>query len=311
MPLDSALLRSLTTLGDMARLRLLRLIEREELSVGELAKVMQLPQSTVSRHLKLLLDGKWAMRRSEGTASLYRMHPKAGPGAGDLWRVVRAQLGESPTFDEDDRRLAEVLAERRSDSRAFFGRVAGEWDEVRRELFGESFTSEALLSLLSPSWVVADLGCGAGSTAEQLAPIVARVIAVDREPAMLAAARKRLARFDNVEFRKEDVTALSIGPGAVDAAVASLLLVALPDPASLLGEMARILKPGGCGLVIDAVSHDRQSYRHTMGHLHLGFDEAQIEAWAAAAGFAGVHYRRLRADTAAKGPGLFAAALRK
>ncbi len=140
--MEDRLLRSLAALGDAARLRLLRLVEQQELSVGELAKVLQLPQSTVSRHLKLLHDGRWIVRRSEGTASLYRMDAEALSTEGQqLWEVVRRQFGSTPTLDEDHHRLVEVLAERSPDSKAFFGRIVGEWDRLRAELFGEAFTT--------------------------------------------------------------------------------------------------------------------------------------------------------------------------
>ncbi|MHC4768823.1 MAG: ArsR/SmtB family transcription factor [Planctomycetota bacterium] len=310
--MESGLLRSLASLGDMARLRLLRLVEQEELSVGELARVLQLPQSTVSRHLKVLYESEWIERRSEGTASLYWMDGEAlSPSARALWDVVHGQLGESPTLGEDDHRMSEVLSERRTDSSAFFGRIVGEWDRLRRELFGEAFGGEALLSFLNPDWIVADLGCGTGCTAELLAPVVGRVIAVDREPAMLDAARKRLDRFDNVELVRGDVTGLSLGDEQVHAAILSLVMVSLGEPQVAVREIARILRPGGLALVVDMVPHDRESYRHTMGHLHLGFDEAQVSQWAVAAGLTDVRYGRLRADTSAKGPGLFVATMRK
>jgi ArsR family transcriptional regulator len=310
--MESGLLRSLACLGDMARLRLLRLVEQEELSVGELARVLQLPQSTVSRHLKVLYESDWIDRRSEGTASMYWMDTEAlSAGTRALWDVVRSQMGQSPTLAEDDHRMAEVLAERRTDSSAFFGRIVGEWDRFRRELFGEAFGSEALLSLLDRSWTVADLGCGTGSTTELLAPVVSRVVAVDREPAMLEAARKRLARFDNVEFVEGDVTGLSLVDGHVHAAILSLVMVSLETPEAAVREIARILRPGGLALIVDMVPHDRETYRHTMGHLHLGFDEDQVTQWAAAAGLTDVRYGRLRADTSAKGPGLFVATMRK
>ncbi|MHC4317445.1 MAG: ArsR/SmtB family transcription factor [Planctomycetota bacterium] len=310
--MESGLLRSLACLGDMARLRLLRLVEQEELSVGELARVLQLPQSTVSRHLKVLYDSGWIARRSEGTASLYRMDSEVlSDGTRALWDVVRGQLGTSPTLSEDDHRMAEVLAERRTDSSAFFGRIVDEWDRLRRELFGEAFDREALLSLLSPEWIVADLGCGTGSTAELLAPVVRKVIAADREPQMLDAARKRLERFGNVEFLRVDVTDLSIGDEQIHAVIVSLVMISVAEPQAAVREIARILRPGGLLLIVDMAPHDRESYRHTMGHLHLGFDEEQVRQWAAAAGLSDVRYRRLHPDTSAKGPGLFAATMRK
>ena len=307
------LLDWLTALTDLARLRILRLVETEELSVGELAKAVQLPQSTVSRHLKVLHDGGWIVRRTAGTASLYRLDREAlESDARQLWTLIRDRLGPSSALDEDDRRLAKVLAERRTDSQAFFGRIGGEWDQLRRELFGHAFTAEALLDLLPGDWVVADLGCGTGNAAEMLAPVVAKIIAVDREAAMIDAARKRLAGFDNVEFRQGDLmNRLPIADREVDAAMVFLVMVYLPQPQQAIEEMARILRPGGVILLADMLPHDRESYRHTMGHLHLGFAARQVEQWAGAAGLGEVRYRHLRPDTQAKGPGLFVATMRK
>jgi ArsR family transcriptional regulator len=310
---NPALLSWLGALNDLARLRVLRLIAEQELSVGEVAKALQLPQSTVSRHLKLLLESGWIAKRSEGTASLYRMAAEAlDPGALELWQVARNQLGSSPTFQDDDHRLAGVLAERRTDSRAFFGRIGGEWDHLRRQLFGEAFTNEALLGLLGDDLVVADLGCGTGEASERLAPFVKKIIAIDREPAMLDAARKRLADFGNIEFRQGDLAALPLRAGEVDAAMAFLVLVHLREPEKAVFEVSRTLKDGdGRLLIVDLVAHDRQSFRHTMGHEHLGFHEKQVRKWAKAADLADVRYRRLRPDTDSKGPGLFMATMRK
>jgi len=306
------LLHRLTTLSDVARLRVLRLLDRQELSVGELAKTLQLPQSTVSRHLKLLHDGGWIIKRTEGTASLYRIADTSlDAHARDLWSLTRIQLGDSPTFHQDDARLDEVLAERRTDSKSFFGRVGGSWDDLRRDLFGEGFTASALLSLISSDWIVADLGCGTGNAAEQLAPLVKKVIAVDREPAMLEAARKRLAGLTNIDFKQGELTALPIESESLDVALVFLVLHHVLQPAQAFTEIARAIKPGGTLLIVDMLSHDRETYRHTMGHQHLGFDEKQLRTWAKAAGLRDLKYRPLRPDMDSKGPGLFTATLRK
>ena len=165
--------------------------------------------------------------------------------------------------------------------------------------------------LLDPGWVIADLGCGTGMTTEQLAPVVRRVIAVDREPEMLNTARRRLERFDNVEYHQDDLAAVSIADGSVDAAIISLVMVYMSEPEAATRDVARILKPGGRAMVVDLVAHDREVYLHTMGHQHLGFDEAAVGRWAKEAGLSDVRYRRLRADTRAKGPGLFVATMKK
>jgi ArsR family transcriptional regulator len=287
---------------------MLRLLAREELGVGELARALQLPQSTVSRHLKPLFDDGWVAKRAEGTQSLYRMRGDAlEPGMRALWEMAQSHLGPRHAFEEDDARLAEVIAARRVDSRTFFGRVAGDWDAVRHELFGTAFVDEALLGLLPPDATVVDYGCGTGEAAERLASVVGRVIAVDREPAMVAAARKRLARFANVEVREGELLSPPVRSGEADLGVVMLVFHHAEDPAALLRAIAPGLRPGGSLLVVDMVRHDRAGYQQSMGHRHLGFSEEDLVRHAQGSGLSLRRFVRLRPDMAAKGPGLFAA----
>jgi ArsR family transcriptional regulator len=305
------LLSWLSTLSDLARLRMLRLLEREEMSVGELARAMQLPQSTVSRHLKNLADGIWITKRSEGTASLYRLAPeRLSPEASELWALTKRQLGSSPTLEEDDVRLEEVLAQRRTDSKTFFGRLGSEWDQLRRELFGDQFTLEAMLSLLPGDTIIADLGCGTGNAAEFLAPQVKKVLAIDREPAMLEAAKKRLSKLKNVEFKQGELNALPLEDDCIDIALLLLVLHHIDEPQAVINEVARTLRPGGRAMIIDMIAHERESYRHTMGHVHLGFKEATVKGWAKKAGLKMSRYHRLRPYTNGKGPGLFVSTMK-
>lgn len=311
----------LASLGDAMRLRMLRLLEREELSVGELAKVVQLPQSTVSRHLKILAESVgvssngagWLAKRAEGTATLYRVVlDDLLPASRALWLTVRDQMGaDAPELAEDLHRLQAVLAERRTDTQTFFGRLAGEWDGVRNELFGEVFTPQALLALLPSEWTVADLGCGTGNAAELLAPLVKRVIAVDQSGPMLSAARKRLAHVSNVEFVEGSLEKLPLANASVDAAVCVLVLHHLPDPAAAVAEMARIIRPGGVVLVIDMTEHTRDAYRHTMGHRWLGFSRSGMTEMITQAGLGQIRYVVLPADSTAKGPALFTCSARR
>lgn len=299
----------LTALSEMSRLRICRLLEREELSVGEIAQVIQAPQSTVSRHLKLLLDGGWLARRADGTATLYRLVLDDLPtDARALWLTVRGQIGETAELQDDLRRLGAVLADRRLDSQAFFGRVAGAWDELRNELFGSGFTASALLGLLPGDWVVADLGCGTGNASELLAPLVKKVVAIDQSPTMLAAARKRLGAHRNVEFLEGSIDALPVQDGSLDAAVFVLVLHHLDEPVGALREVRRSLRPGGVALAVDMLSHDRSEYRHAMGHKHLGFEPDEVRSMFREAGFGPARVREMPGVGEARGPSLFAAA---
>lgn len=302
----------LGSLSEPVRLRVLLLLAAEELSVGEVAKVLQLPQSTVSRHLKVLAEAGWVGKRPVGTATLYWMEAnELDPGASALWEPVRASLEGSREVAEDRERLAAVLAERPADSQAYFGRIAGEWEDVRRDLFGERFTLEALVGLIPPTWVVADLGCGTGDAAAMLGPVVERVIAVDLSSPMLDAARKRLGGIPSVEFVEGPLESLPIEEASVDAAVCSLVLHHVEDPAAVIGQMARVLRTSRCGgvaLVVDMLEHRRMEYRHTMGHRHLGFAPERVAEWMRGAGFARTACRELAREPSGRGPGLFAAA---
>ncbi|MCL4222687.1 MAG: metalloregulator ArsR/SmtB family transcription factor [Phycisphaerales bacterium] len=306
----SPIIERIAMLSEPARFRALCVLEREELSVGELSRVLQAPQSTVSRHLKLLAGAGWVRSRTERTATYHRLSlDDLAESDRALWKLLREQVDGRGEVAADARRLAEVLAERQTDSLTFFGRVAGEWDAVRHDLFGDRFTSEALLSLIRPNWVVADVGCGTGNVASLLAPVVERVIAVDQSGPMLEAARQRLAGADNVTFEQGAVEALPIETGSVDAAVCALVLHHVDDVEAACAELSRVLRSdrgGGVALVIDMYAHERAEYRLQMGHRHLGFDPAEVSSLLLAAGFGSTLVRALACGGSARGPGLFA-----
>ena len=297
----------LSAVADPTRSRLLLLLDRHELTVGELCAATRLPQSTVSRHLKVLADEGWVTVRADGASRYYRLAARQEAPARQLWDVVREQVAAEVDSAEDEARAQEALAQRRTRSQAFFASAAGQWDAVRRELFGVRAELPALLDLLEGTWTVGDLGCGTGQVTETLAPVVARVIAVDESREMLAAARGRLSAHDNVELRQGPLEALPIEVGALDAAVMMLVLHHLVDPARALREAARVLRTGGRLLVVDMAEHGREEYRERMGHVWLGFGAAQMTAWLEEAGFEMVRVRRLPSDPEAKGPLLLAA----
>jgi ubiquinone/menaquinone biosynthesis C-methylase UbiE len=199
-----------------------------------------------------------------------------------------------------------VLSERSTKSQQFFSTSAGQWDRMRLELFGRR-ADVALLGLLEESWKVADLGCGTGAVSQALAPFVEQVIAVDESNAMLTAARKRLHGVDNVDIRNGRLEALPLADGEVDVALLFLVLHYATEPARVIAEAVRVLKPGGRLLVLDMMPHDRQDLRQTMGHLWQGFDADTLGGWMRAAGLESFRYSALPADTDAKGPMLFAA----
>ncbi len=307
----TALFGQMTALADPTRSRILLALERNELTVNELRSILQLPQSTISRHLKVLAAEGWAEARAEGTSRHYRLATESlDSGTRRLWSVVREELINSAAAEHDIRRTQAVLAERSTKSQQFFSTAAGQWDRMRVELFGRR-ADVALLGLLDDSWKIADLGCGTGSVAQAVAPFVSRVIAVDESSAMLAAARKRLHGVPNAEIRNGRLEALPLDDGEVDVALLFLVLHYAPDPARVIQEAARVLAPGGRVMVLDMLPHDRQDLRQSMGHLWQGFDSATLSGWMTDAGLESIRYNALPADADAKGPSLFAASGRR
>ncbi len=297
----------LAALADTTRSRILLLLDRHELTVSEICGIVQLPQSTVSRHLRALADGGWVGGRAEGTSHPYAMTRDLDAAARRLWQLVREQVGQTAAAQQDARRLQSALADRRTRSQEFFSSSAGHWDRVRTDLFGDRFHLAALAALADAAWVAGDLGCGTGQMTAALAPFVSRVIAVDASAAMLQAAKKRLRGLDNVDLRRGDLEDLPIDAGRLDLALLTLVLHHVTEPGQALSEVARVLKPGGRVVIVDMLPHDREAYRQQMGHVWLGFEEATLRAMLADAGFGEVRVVPLPTDPAAKGPALFVA----
>lgn len=307
------LLELLRTLADPIRLRIVRLLESAPqahgggspaaggggghvagasagsgLTVGELGEILKLPQSTVSRHLKTLADARMAEPRREGTSMYYRLAEAASRNASrQLRQLARSHLERDPVAKNDTHRLATILRKRESAAESFFGKHAPQWDQLRAQWFGDTFHLEGLLALMSPAWVVADIGTGTGAMLPVLAPHVARVIAVDPSPAMLKGARARVRELalDNVDIRQGAAEHLPIESAAVDVALLALILAYTADPAAVLAEVRRTLKPGGLVLIIDLQPHEVDLFREKLNHRWMGFPQEQLSAWLLATGF--------------------------
>jgi ubiquinone/menaquinone biosynthesis C-methylase UbiE/DNA-binding transcriptional ArsR family regulator len=302
------ILDHMTALSDPTRCRMLLLLEKHELTVSELCSVLQMPQSTVSRHLKTLADDGWVTSRRDGTSRFYSMPvDDLDQGAAKLWPLISEHVISTRGAEQDERRLRSVLSRRRAKSQEFFASAAGGWDRLRGELFGDEFFLWAVLGLIDSTLVVGDLGCGTGQLTEVVAPYVRRVISVDGSDDMLDAARQRLSGATNVDIRQGELESLPIESGELDVAMLSLVLHYSPEPPRALAEVGRVVRKGGRVLVVDMLPHDREEYQQQMGHVWLGFSEGQTTRLLAAAGFEHVRVRTLPVDADAKGPALFAA----
>lgn len=304
----SPLIDHFQALGDATRLRLLRLLDGQELSVVELCDILQMPQSTVSRHLKVLTDQRWLTPRREGTTNLYRISTDdLEPTAIKLWQFANQQAQQWPSAQQDDLRLTRVLAQRQKDPQAFFATAAEQWDSLRSELYGQQWISASILAMLPSPWTIADLGCGSGSLTAMLAPMVKQVIAVDQSSAMLQAAKKRTRHLDNIQWHKSDLANLKLPSACCDAAMLTLVLTYVDDVPAVLRQTRRILKPEGRLIITDLLGHDRQDFRRVMQQKHCGFACGELEHWLTHAGFRTVTVQPLPPEPQTKGPALLLA----
>jgi ubiquinone/menaquinone biosynthesis C-methylase UbiE/DNA-binding transcriptional ArsR family regulator len=301
----------LQTLADHTRVRLLAVLQKDEFSVGELCTIVQLPQSTVSRHLKVLSEDGWIGHRREGTNQLYSVS-RGGWCAprNELWDWVTSQHLSSKTLSQDQARMNRIIVER-SRSEAFFSSSADQWDQLRVELFGSHLDSAVLAATLPSDSVIAELGCGSAPLAQLTAPFVQKVFAIDSSQAMLSAARHRLAGVENVVLEQASLSSLPLADDCCDAAWMVLVLPYMEQPESAFAESARILKSGAPLVVLDLQPHERHSYRQVMGHVRLGVERQELANWFQESGLQLESYYPLPPDTAAKGPALFVAVGRR
>ena len=278
------------TLGDPTRVRILLLLEREELSVGELMDVLGMAQSRVSRHLGILREAGLVRDRRDGTYALYKFVSPDEPAWSDAWALARATLSDDPATDRDQAKLARVLAAREGRERSFFDSVGGEWDALRKVWGDELLRARALTRLVPSGLKVADVGTGTGILALELAAIGCQVVAIDSSEAMLEAAARKLedAGCDTVALRQAEASDLPLADGEVDAAFAHMVLQYLEEPDAAIREMARVVRPGGRVVLIDFAAHDRAWMRAELGVRHMGFSPDAIEGWLAAAGLEAV-----------------------
>lgn len=285
----------LKVLGDPTRLRILGLLECEELSVGELSRALAMAQSRVSNHLRVLRETELLVERHAGKSTFLRHALVSGDGAqrgpegfaGRLWLTLRERLSSLPEHSADLLRLDGVLAERRPDG-DFFDRVAGEWDKIRGDFASGQARQRAAASLIARETVIADLGSGTGYMADALTGLVDRVLCVDRSLGMLAEAQKRFARRPEgaqVEFRVGELDALPLADGEVDGVLAGMVLHHLPSPHAAVREMRRSLRPGGRLAILELAPHKEGWVRESLGDRHLGLEPQDIVAALERAGF--------------------------
>src|SRR5277367_4275863 len=281
------LLASLRAAAEPTRLRLLALAARGSFCVMEFTEILGQSQPRLSRHLKLLCDCGLLDRLREG-ANVWFALPQGEAGALARDLVSRLPDGE-PILEADRRQAARVLAERARVASESFRRQGADWDEMRALDLPAAEVEAALLSLVQDdAGRLLDIGTGTGRVLELLAPRISRGLGIDASKAMLALARARLSRAGCAQcaVRLGDMYRLPLADDSFDLVVLQMVLHYAEDPAGVLAETARVLRPGGAAIVIDLAAHDRQDLTARLAHRHPGFAETRIQQLLRDAGMA-------------------------
>ena len=284
-------------LADLTRLRILALLRRMELSVGELAQVLGQSQPRVSRHLKILADAGVLERRKEGSWVFLTLtdSPHLEPifALLDCW----VDLATRSLFAADAARTETIRSDRAEAANRYFAGHARVWDQIRSLHVAESEVERAIDRSLGrrPLGRLVDIGTGTGRMIELFGPRAAHAIGIDRSSEMLRLARVKLESAGIASsLRQGDMYALPLDDETADSIIIHQVLHYAHSPAAAIGEAARVLAPGGTLLVVDFAAHEREELRERDAHVRLGFDDEVMAAWFSAAGLTIDHIEHLK-----------------
>ena len=279
-------LKSLRALSDATRLRIVALLESDELSVNELQEITRLGQSRISTHLGLLSDCALVKSRRDGKRTFYKLNPQADSVASEFIDLAIRGAKELAEHGGDQINLKRVLTRRKEQAQVFFNQVAGRFDRV----YGPGRSWQAfghLLLRMLPSIVVADLGAGEGLLSELLARRCKKIIAVDNSEKIVefGAAKAKKNGLKNLEFRLGNLQNPPIEANSVDLVILSQALHHAEIPADAIVAAHKILKPRGQILILDLLKHNFEKARELYGDRWLGFAESDLHRWLESAGF--------------------------
>lgn len=293
-PLAVACAAGFRALGEPVRLRLLAALLDGDVPVSDLVEALALPQPTISRHLRTLTEVGLVERHREGSWMFYRTDPQALGRLGVL-PVLRALGRHDPGIRLDLERLEAARSRRDAAAASYFQENADAWDSIRALHADDAMVEAALRDLLGERAVetLVDLGTGTGRMLVLFADCYAQGLGIDRSPGMLAVARARLqaAGVAHASLRQGDMTRVAQPDASADVVVMHQVLHYAAHPGAVLREAARLLRPGGVLLLADLAPHEEESLRAEHHHLHLGFAEVQVRAWAVEAGAQVTAYR--------------------
>lgn len=277
-------LKIFKALSDQTRLRIFNILANHELNVNEIVQVLQMGQSRISRHLKILSDCGLVRSRRDGSFVYYQSEQDETRQL--LMKFIKNALPETEELGMDFARSATIVGERKQKTRSFFNKVAENWDALKRDIFGDFDLNRALVEKGVRAGTAVDLGCGTGELMEIVSGISDQVIGVDSSTKMLDQARSRLKDLNaRLDFRLGEIEHIPLKDSEADLAFINMVLNHIAVPANVIRETRRILKPGGLFILADLSKHNFENVKSRFGSHWMGFEKNEIEKWLTEAGF--------------------------
>ncbi len=281
------MLRLFKILADGTRLRLLRVLRQGDFTVQDLMHILDMGQSRISRHLKLMTDAGLLQIEKQGTWHYYRLSLDEEGLFRDLWSALEPRLAALEGQEQDAFGVAQVMSDRRKRNQDFFNRHAPEWDKLHLELLNLPDYQEQLLDMVPSGGLIVEVGVGTGSLLPSLATKGQQVLGLDHSPAMIKLAREVLGQqqlASKVEVHLAEMNHLPCSQGSVRTVVMNQVLHHAEQPVDVFREIARVLEPEGFLVVADLARHGHDWARDRLADQWLGFKREELESWLAETG---------------------------
>lgn len=264
-------------LADETRVRLLNILMHHEMSVNEIVALMDMGQSRISRHLKVLTDSGLLECRRDGAWAFYSA--VGNKYAGRFSDSIRPLFQSEQHLLDDLEAASHLVTERSIKSRNFFNAIASEWNYLKQKVLGDFDLNQAILDCVDTCQFAVDLGCGTGELLAGLRKKTDFAVGIDSSRKMLAQAEKLFSRDkENLELRLGELEHLPVGNSEADLAVISMVMHHLANPEKVAMEVSRILKTGGIFIIADFEKHTNEEMRKKYGDRWLGFSKDEIRA---------------------------------